>query len=166
FRKFFDTIAKLGMGVLSHCGWLWPQPGRDFASYYSHPGRFEKVIRMHPETPFILAHMGGIAGFLETVMLTTRTPNTYVDCSPGQGLNVLEFAPRIAGSIPVGKLLWGRDGAAYDKATFERYRKALVGAGFGPHLREVFYTNARDLFTKLGALKPPKKTARRKRTRK
>lgn len=161
YRPFFDSVARLGMAVLSHCGWLLPQPGKDYAAYYSHPGRFEKVIRMHPETPFILAHMGGIAGFLETVMLTTRTPNTYVDCSPGQGLNVLEFAPKIAGTVPPGKLMWGSD-SAYGGFPLERYRKALVKAGFGPHLRKIFYTNARNLFESIGAVKPKRKKRAKK----
>ena len=162
-RPFFAAVAKLDMAVLSHCGWLWPQPGHDYASYYSHPGRFEKVVRLFPDTPFILAHMGGIAGFLETVMLTTRTPNTYVDCSPGQGRDVLRFAPKIAGSVPPEKLMWGSDGA-YGAVSVAKYRRLLTRAGFGPHLKKVFYQNARGLFDKLGALKPEKNP--RKRTRK
>jgi hypothetical protein len=107
--------------------------------------------------------MGGIAGFLETVMLTTRTPNAYVDCSPGQGLLVLEMAPKIAAAVPPAKLMWGRDGSPYDAATNERYRKALVKAGFGPHLDAIFYGNARGLFESMGVLKPkPKKPSPKK----
>lgn len=145
---FFEMIAELGMAVLSHCGWLGPQIGVS-AAYYSHPGRFEKVIRRHPETPFIMAHMGGIAGFLETVMLTTRTPNTYTDCSPGQGQWVLECTGAMAGSIPSSKLMWGLDCAA---SIVDRQREALAKLGFGPEFDKVFFANARAILEKVGAL--------------
>jgi predicted TIM-barrel fold metal-dependent hydrolase len=152
-RPFFEKVAGLGMAVLSHCGWLGGSGAKmrhePWAAYYSHPGRFEKVIRLFPETVFIMAHMGGIAGFLESVMLATRTPNTYIDCSPGQGLNVLEFAPHIAGAVPPTKLLWGADSLSFD-AFIPRYKKALIGAGFGRHLDKVFHDNAAELFGKLG----------------
>jgi predicted TIM-barrel fold metal-dependent hydrolase len=150
-RPFFAEVAKLGMAVQSHCGWLFPSPGADYASYYSHPGRFEKVIRIHPETIFILAHMGGIAGFLESVMLTTRTPNTYVDCSPGQGLWALEYAGPLLGAMPPGRLLWGCD--SYDYADYiPRYHAALVKAGFGQHLAGIFHDNADGLLRRIGAI--------------
>ena len=75
FGKFFDAVAKRGMAVLSHCGWLGGGEGKAWASYYALPGRFEKIIRTHPETVFIMAHFGGIPGVLESVMLATRTPD-------------------------------------------------------------------------------------------
>ncbi|MCX7012851.1 MAG: amidohydrolase family protein [Candidatus Sumerlaeota bacterium] len=124
-RPFFDAVAELGMAVLSHCGWLSPKAGSETAAYYSHPGRFEKLIRLYPDTPFIMAHMGGIAGFLESVMLTTRTLNTYVDCSPGQGLWALTAAPQIVATIPPGQIMWGADCPDYagmgDKADEQRH---------------------------------------------
>ena len=127
---FFEKVAELGMAVLSHCGWLW-SPGTISAAYYSHPGRFEKVIRRFPEMPFIMAHMGGIAGFLETVMLTTRTPNTYADVSPGQGILVIERGGPIVGAIPPEKLLFGAD--SYDQLSVMKQSHAgLTKLGFGP----------------------------------
>ena len=152
FRPFFDVVAELGMGVLSHCGWLTPKAGVS-AAYYSHPGRFEKLVRTYTDTPFIMAHMGGIAGFLETVMLTTRTPNTYTDCSPGQGVWVLETAGAMAASIPPDKLLWGMD-CYYDEEWFDRQHSALAALGFGPHLDKIYHGNATAIFDKIGALAP------------
>jgi predicted TIM-barrel fold metal-dependent hydrolase len=153
-RGFFDAVAEREMAVLSHCGWLSPREGCDYASYYAHPGRFEKLIRIYPRTVFIMAHMGGIAGFLEAVMLTTRTPNTYVDCSPGQGLWVLEHAGAMAGSIPPERLLWGADSYRYDEL-IGRYRAALEALGFAERLDDIFYANARRLLEALGALDAP-----------
>ena len=150
-RGFFDAVAELGMAVLSHCGWLAPKPGAAYASYYSHPGRFEKLIRIYPETPFILAHMGGIAGLLESVMLTTRTPNAYVDCAPGQGLWALEAGGDIVATIPPEKILLGCDSYDYD-GLLPRYHAALVARGFGEHLPGIFHDNALKLLTQIGAM--------------
>jgi predicted TIM-barrel fold metal-dependent hydrolase len=149
-RPFFRKVADLGMAVLSHCGWLSTDK-TEVASYYSHPGRFEKLIRTFPGTVFILAHMGGIAGFLETVMLTTRTPNTYVDCSPGQGLWVLRSGGALAESIPPEKLVWGAD--SYEQLyLLKAYRAALVKRRYGPHLGKIFYANGRSILEKIGAI--------------
>jgi predicted TIM-barrel fold metal-dependent hydrolase len=150
YRPFFDAIAECGMGVLSHCGWLAPSSGVT-AAYYSHPGRFEKVIRAYKDTIFIMAHMGGIAGFLESVMLTTRTPNTYVDCSPGQGLWVLEKCGAIAASVPAERLMWGAD-MYYDRNLIERYCKAIVALGLSDQIDRIFYVNGRDLLAGIGAI--------------
>jgi len=150
FAPFFEKVAELGMAVLSHCGWLTPKAGVSVA-YYSHPGRFEKLIRKYPDTPFILAHMGGIAGFLEAVMLTTRAPNAYVDCSPGQGAWVLSAAGTMAATIPPDKLMWGAD--SHDlQHWLEHYAQALGKVGFGPHFEKIFYGNARGILERIGAI--------------
>ena len=156
YGAFFDAVAENKMAVLSHCGWLGGAGAgmikEEWATYHATPGRFEKVVRTHPETIFIMAHFGGIPGVLESVMLTTRTPNLYVDCSPGQGLWAIEKCGAIAGSVPAEKLLWGAD--CKPTAEFlERYRKDLVAIGYGEHLEKIFYTNARGIFEKLGVLK-------------
>ena len=155
FIPFWDVVAELGMGVLSHCGWLGdcgPRMSQErWAAYYSHPGRFEKVIRTHPETPFIMAHMGGIAGYLEAVMLTTRTPNTYVDCTPGQGMLVLEKGGLMPGAVPAGKMLYGSDSYDVD-GLLQRYHKIFIDQGYGASLEKVFYSNARGIFEKIGAM--------------
>lgn len=144
------------LGVLSHCGWLGGSGAgmsrEKWAAYYATPGRFEKVIRTHPDTIFIMAHFGGITGVLESVMLATRTPNTYIDCSPGQGLWAVETCGAIAGSVPPEKLLWGAD-CEPTRDFIERYRKALVGIGYGAHLDKVFRANMLQILRKLGALK-------------
>jgi len=155
YGAFFDKVAELKMGVLSHNGWLGGSGAgmnqEPWATYYATPGRFEKVVRTQPDTVFIMAHFGGISGVLESVMLTTRTPNLYVDCSPGQGLWAVEHCGAIAGSVPPEKLMWGAD-CTPDKKFLERYRKALVKLGYGPHLDKIFYSNAKTVLEKIGAL--------------
>ena len=150
-RTFFDKVAEMKMAVLSHCGWLLPWKPLPWAAYYTHPGRFEKLLRIYPETPFVFAHMGGIDGFLDAIMLTTRTPNAYVDTAPGQGWWVLESAPTMAATIPADRIFWGSD-MRYRANDLEQVLKALVGAGFGPRLDDIFYSNARAFYEKLGVL--------------
>ena len=157
FRPFFDAIAERKMAVLSHCGWLGFSGENvcreTWASYRATPGRFEKVIRLYPEITFIMAHMGGITGVLETVMLTTRTANTFTDCSPGQGRWALEATGNIAASVPPEKLMWGAD--CYSQPDLlPEYRRLLVELGYGPHLEKIFYANARKVLEKIGALEP------------
>lgn len=150
FRPFFDFVAEMKMAVLSHCGFLSPQAGVS-AAYYSQPGRFEKLVRTYKDTPFIFAHMGGIDGFIQMIMLTTRLPNAYADCSPGQGAWVLEFAGQMAASIPPHKLMWGAD--SYDQDPWlNRNVPWLVKAGFAQNLDKIFYSNAKDLLTRIGSL--------------
>ena len=121
------------------------------AAYFSRPGRFEKLIRTYKDTPFILAHMGGIDGFLEAIMLTTRTENTYVDCSPGQGVWVLETTGAMGASIPPERLMWGLDSCPPDE-WLPRQRAALEALGFGAHFEKIFYSNARALLERIGAV--------------
>lgn len=154
FLGFFERIAELNMAVLSHCGWLWHTFGIT-AAYYSHPGRFEKLVRRFSETPFIFAHMGGIAGFLEGIMLTTRTPNAYVDCSPGQGTWALKYAAAMTKSTPPDKLLFGAD--SWDVAGVrDRAGKLMADIGFGEHFDKIYYSNTRGIFEKIGAVAPAK----------
>jgi len=151
FRPFFDAVAKLGMAVLSHCGFLNPAAGPDSAEYHSRPSRFEKLIRRYPDTPFIMAHMGGIAGFLEAAMLTTRTRNAYADTAPGQGLWVFKTVPQIAATFPPEQIIWGAD--SYDYAgLIPQYKSALEDAGFGPHFHKVWRDNAIGLLKRIGAI--------------
>lgn len=152
YRPFFDTVASLKMAVLSHCGWLTPKSGIT-AAYYAQPGRFEKLIRTYTQTPFVLAHMGGMDGFLQMIMLITRNRNVYADCSPGQGTWVLDHAGEMVSSVPADRLMWGAD--SYQQKHFlDHNRKALIKIGFGGDLEKIFYSNARSLFEGIGAISP------------
>ncbi len=151
FRPFWDEVSRLQMGVLTHCGFLLASKGVS-AAYYSHPGRFEKLLRTYPETPFIFAHMGGIDGFLEAIMFTTRLANAYTDFSPGQGMWVLSVAPAMVATIPAGKLIWGSDTYEGIPGHLEFDRKALIAANHGPNFEKIFHSNAKELFQRIGAV--------------
>lgn len=151
YRPFFAKAASLGLAVLSHCGWLTPAFGPT-AAYFSYPGRFELIARTFGDMPFIFAHMGGIGGFLEAIMLATRAPNVYLDVSPGQGIWVLEHAGAMAASVPAEKLLWGAD--TYEQAELlQRSAKALTAMGMADSFEKIYSANARTVLQKAGAIK-------------
>ncbi len=147
---FWERVAELNMAVLSHCGYLDSTFG-EAASYYSHPGRFEKIIRRFSDTPFILAHMGGISGFIEAIMLATRTPNAYVDTAPGQGTWILKHAGEMVISIPPHKIMFGSD-AHLIAAGAQVAADKLAAIGFEEHFDKIFYSNIRGILQKIGAV--------------
>lgn len=146
FLPFFEKAAGLGMGVLSHCGWL----GFDGVSStrYARPGRFEALFRRFPDMLFIMAHMGGMDGFLEGIMYTTRTPNVYLDTTPGQSYWVFEHAAEMVRGMPVERLLMGTDGiqpvsADWDcSKQYDQIAAGLDRLGWAEHLEDIFYNNA------------------------
>jgi len=157
FLPFFEEAAALGLGFLSHCGWLGSTAIS--STKYARPGRFEKVFRRFPETLFIMAHMGGIDGFLEGIMYTARTPNVYLDTTPGQSYWVFENAGSLVRGMPRERLLLGSDGIAppYEDGTdcsgvYGRVAGCLEGIGWGGALEEVFYGNPVRVIEEYGLL--------------
>jgi predicted TIM-barrel fold metal-dependent hydrolase len=153
YLPFFEKVASLGWGVLSHCGWLGSK--NVSSTKYARPGRFEELFRRFPETLFIMAHMGGIDGFIEGIMYTTRTPNVYLDTTQGQSYWVFEFAPGMVRGMPPERLLLGTDGigpADEDgKDSSVHYRIVadwLSKLGWGKHVPDIFYKNPASVIEK------------------
>ena len=56
YREIWERINHLGLPVLIHCGCAKvPSP------YDLHPASAEEIIRLLPDVPVILAHMGGLS---------------------------------------------------------------------------------------------------------
>lgn len=153
FLPFFERVAELGWGVLSHCGWLGLK-GIISATKYARPSRFETLFRRFPETLFVMAHMGGIDGYLEGIMYTTRTPNVYLDTTPGQSYWVFEHAGECVRGMPVERLLLGSDGIqpVSDEWDCSRQYNEIAAAietlGWGEHVEDIFYNNAASVIEK------------------
>jgi len=150
---FFEKVARLGCGVLSHCGWLGSKGVS--STKFARPGRFEELFRRFPETVFIMGHMGGFDGFLEGIMYTTRTPNVYLDTTPGQSHWVFAHAPEFVRGMPAERLLMGTDGispAGSDgidsSAEYEIQVGMLERIGWGALVEDVFYKNAAAVIEK------------------
>ena len=144
---FFEKAATMGFGILSHCGWL----GGDGVSStkYARPGRFEELFRRFPDTLFVMAHMGGIDGFVEGIMYTTRTKNVYLDTTPGQSHWVFAHAPEFVRGMPPERLLLGTDGIfpPWEDGTdgsgeYKTQRQMLEKIGWAHFSEDVFYNNA------------------------
>ena len=153
---FFEKVGELKCGVLSHCGWMSERGGRtDYATKYARPGRFEILFRTFPDIPFVMAHMGGIDGFLEAIMYTLRTPNVYVDITPGQSYWVLEYAADFVRSIPPERVLLGTDGYKPNRdhlQTYIRLAEAVVKLGWEDYLGDIFYSNGARVIKKYGLI--------------
>lgn len=153
---FFEKAFEMGYGVLSHCGWL----GSDKISStkYARPGRFEELFRRFPDTLFIMAHMGGIDGFLEGIMYTTRTPNVYLDTTPGMSHWVFKHAGEMVRGMPVERLLMGTDGITPPSEDWDCSKQygliagELENLGWGGHLEDIYYNNAARVIEKYALL--------------
>lgn len=153
---FFEKAASMGFAFLSHCGWLGSK--KISSTKYARPGRFEELFRRFPDTLFIMAHMGGMDGFLEGIMYTTRLANVCLDTTPGQSYWVFENAPDFVRSMPPAQLLMGTDGiqpVTKDWNSADQYPKiatAIEKLGWSDHLEAIFYSNAAALIDKYNLL--------------
>lgn len=147
FVSFFEKAAQMGFGILSHCGWL----GTDkvCSTRYARPGRFEEVFRRFPDMLFVMAHMGGIDGFVEGIMYTTRTKNVYLDSTPGQSHWVFAHSPEFVRGMPHERLLLGTDGFSLpgedgidSSAEYKIQAEMLDKLGWAQYKDDVFYNNA------------------------
>jgi predicted TIM-barrel fold metal-dependent hydrolase len=147
FTLFFEKAAEMGFGILSHCGWLGAK--EVCSTRYAKPGRFEEVFRRFPKMLFVMAHMGGIDGFIEGIMYTTRTPNVYLDSTPGQSHWVFKHAPEFVRGMPHERLLMGTDGISPQRedgfdasAEYALQTEMLEKMGMGEFRDDIFYNNA------------------------
>lgn len=75
YREIWERINHLGLPVLIHCGCAKvPSP------YDLHPASAEEIIRLLPDVPVILAHMGGLSMDQTGEDRLYRMPeNVYID---------------------------------------------------------------------------------------
>lgn len=113
-----------------------------------------RIIHMHPEVNFILAHFGG-GVFIYALMpeVSKILAHTYLDTAACPFLydsRIFEVACRVLGP---DKILFGSD---YPLLPLSRYLKEMDKAGLDGPLREaILGANARDLFAGINS-QPPK----------
>jgi predicted TIM-barrel fold metal-dependent hydrolase len=79
-RRFWMAVDDLDLVVLSHAGMAMGPLNEEFC----HPLYFMDIASRHPDTRFIIAHLGG--KFMEeTFELMGECDNVYTDCSALQG---------------------------------------------------------------------------------
>ena len=68
---------------------------------------------------------------------------------------MLEATGSIAASVPPDRLLWGAD-SWQQQQWLGHNADALCKLGFGPHFEKIFYSNARGILERIGAVEAEK----------
>ena len=89
YDRYWDLVDDLGLVVVTHAGMaLAPLDEK-----YCHPVNMARVAERHPDTKFIIAHLGGKFSS-ELPGLMREHENVYSDCSAMQG-----WLPRDPGTV-------------------------------------------------------------------
>ena len=80
YDRFWDTAEEFGLTVVTHAGMALPP----LDEKYCHPSNMRRVAENHPDTTFIIAHMGG-KFHDELYPLMEACDNVCTDCSALQG---------------------------------------------------------------------------------
>lgn len=137
-----DAARQCGGGVpiLQH---IWQHRRHDWPGQEASDAvELVRLARRHPETKFILAHLGGGGDWQHSLRALRGIPNVWVDLS-GSGIDVgmLEGALTAVGP---GRLLWGADLTLDTGLAKLRYLESLgLPAG---DLAAIRYGNAETVF--------------------
>jgi predicted TIM-barrel fold metal-dependent hydrolase len=74
-RRVYDACGRLGLIVLFHAG-----EDPNFETVFGEPQAFARIAERHPDTTFVLAHMGGYRMWDEAVRILADAP-VYLDTS-------------------------------------------------------------------------------------
>ena len=112
--RYWDLVDDLGLVVVTHAGMaLSPLDER-----YCHPVNMKRVAENHPDSKYIIAHLGGkFSNELPGVM--REHENIYADCSAMQGWlpsepdTVIRTVSRFAEEFPK-RIVYGSDFPLYE----------------------------------------------------
>jgi len=91
--------------VLHH---IWQHRRREWPGQEASDGvELARLASRHPDTTFILAHLGGGGDWAHTLRAVASVPNVYLDLS-GSGVDAGMLEASLA-SVGVDRLLWGAD---------------------------------------------------------
>jgi len=149
-EPFWREVESLGLMCLSHCGWLALNKENQRErrqSLTATPFHCEVPARRHPGINFIMAHFGGGATYLETIVLTSRLDNFYADTCPGWGKWVFENNMPGLQSLDFGHVLYGTDNAGNGYSDQEKWwTDTLSSMGrTEKDIYDYFYGNAAGL---------------------
>ena len=136
-------IEAHGLMCLPHCGFIQISPihpKMSLSSTTACPFHFERAARMFPGIQFVMAHFGGAATYLQTVVLCLRLPNFHADCTPGQGTWVWKCRMPGITDMPFDHFLWGTDsGPDAIEGSVAFWDETFDDLGIGAEDRERFY---------------------------
>ncbi|KPJ88121.1 MAG: hypothetical protein AMS18_13725 [Gemmatimonas sp. SG8_17] len=104
-----DPIARLAgqrsVPILHH---VWHHRRRDWPGQEASDAmELAHLAERHPETRFILAHLGGGGDWAHSLRVVRETPNVWIDLS-GSGIDV-DMLDRAFDLLGASRLLWGSD---------------------------------------------------------
>jgi len=106
--------AELRVPILHH---VWQHRRRDWPGQEASDAlELARLAGRHPETQFILAHLGGGGDWAHTLRVLPDVPNVWIDLS-GSGVDV-DMLERAVSVLGADRLLWGSDltmGTAWGK---------------------------------------------------
>jgi predicted TIM-barrel fold metal-dependent hydrolase len=114
FDRYWDLVDDLGLVVVTHAGMALPP----LDERYCHPLNMARVAGDHPDTKFIIAHLGGKFSS-ELPALMRDHENVYADCSAMQGWlpsdpgTVIGTVSRFAEEFPE-RIVYGSDFPLYE----------------------------------------------------
>jgi predicted TIM-barrel fold metal-dependent hydrolase len=100
-----EAAGRLGFPILHH---IWQHRTREWPNQEISDGvDLGRLAERHPDTQFILAHIGGGGDYRHTFPAVEDLPNVHLDIS-GSGVDrgMLDDALRAVGA---GRLIWGCD---------------------------------------------------------
>jgi predicted TIM-barrel fold metal-dependent hydrolase len=158
FHPLYEEIERRGVPVLVHTGQTNvklvssdPKVRRATDSRFAHPMNLDRLSRLFPGIPLVLAHMG-YPHFAEAWSVAHANSNVYLDISGSgpwtDGIPLVYNALGGQNYIPVdfARVVWGSDNClpqAEHIARMSTYMRQM-GAG-GEQRRLIFGDNARKL---------------------
>jgi len=158
FFPLYEAVERRGVPVLSHCGQtnvrLLPIDGRGRAATDSrcgHPMNFDRLSRLFPGIPWVLAHMG-YPWFVDAWSVAHANQNVYLDISgSGPWIDGIPLVYNALGGqhfLPIDfrRVVWGSDNCLPQAEHIARMATYMRQIGAGSSERElIFGENAKRL---------------------
>jgi hypothetical protein len=158
FFRLYESIERRGVPVLAHAGQtnirLLPLDSKERIatdSRFAHPMNFDRVSRLFPGVPWVLAHMG-YPYFVDAWSVAHANTNVYLDISGSgpwtDGIPLVYNALGGQNYIPIdfNRVIWGSDNCLPQADHIARMTSYMRQIGAGSEQRKlIFGENARRL---------------------
>lgn len=139
----YQLCGSLKIPVLIHCGLSWAPKG---LSKLGRPVDLEEAIQEHPQTNFVIAHLGW-PWVEEATMLAMKYPNVYLDTSVVYSGTPKECLQHVIGTT-IGKYVFERNliqktvyGSNYPRQDMRRTVRGFNALNFSKEFMENAYFN-------------------------
>lgn len=162
FFELYGDIEAAGVPVLAHAGQtnirvLPRKPGERAAtdSRFAHPMNFDRIARLFPKVPWVLAHMG-YPSYVDAWSVAHANPNVFLDIAGSgpwtEGIPLVYNALGGRQWIPIdfARVLWGTDNCMSQAEHRSRSSVYLRQIGAGSAERTLVFGETARKLLKLG----------------